>query len=355
MIRARMSEQSQTPVAFDFRAPVASAFRRKGILREETAPIALVWLVPLLYPLSLQALFGSARWAQAHDIGIPLVALTLLWACAGPLLAVLALNRMALDRFERASTRVLVVGALMAAISSSLFLLASRVSASLSLSVGLWSWYGIIALASLAALFRLPITLRSTPRLLYVHRLSALVLTVFVLAHVINQAIAFVSLPAYTAVRSVMRVASQQPVSYTVIVAAVAIQIATGAAMGLKRVRAGAVARNLQAVSGWCLAAFLLAHVFSGLLFSRPLGAPTAAASFNQFDLLATARSTEQLPFLLLGVAAFLFHLGVYARLAALAYLAEASVRRLSYAGIFVGTTVVVTIGLSLCGIHLIR
>jgi succinate dehydrogenase/fumarate reductase cytochrome b subunit len=104
-------------------------------------------------------------------------------------------------------------------------------------------------------------------------------------------------------------------------------------------------------VSGWCLAAFLLAHVFSGLIFSPP---PTAA-SFNQFDLLATARSTAQLPFLLLGVAAFLFHVGVYARLAALAYLAEASVRRLSYAAIFVGTTVVVTVGLSLCGIHLSR
>jgi succinate dehydrogenase/fumarate reductase cytochrome b subunit len=345
IIRDRVGEQSH----------VASAFRRKGILGEETALIALVWLVPILYPVSLQALFGSARWAQEHDIGIPLVALTLLWACAGPLLAVFALNRMALDRFERASTRVLVAGALMAAISSSLFLLVSRVSVSLSLSVGLWSWYGIIALASLVALFRLPNPFRSTPRFLYVHRLSALVLTVFVLAHVINQALAFVSLPAYTAMRSVMRVASQQPVSYTVIVAAVAIQIATGAAMGLKRVRAGAVARNLQAVSGWCLAAFLLAHVFSALLFNPPPAAPTAAASFNQFDLLATARSTEQLPFLLLGVAAFLFHVGVYARLAALAYLAEASVRRLSYAGIFVGTTVVVTIGLSLCGVHLIR
>jgi succinate dehydrogenase/fumarate reductase cytochrome b subunit len=151
-----------------------------------------------------------------------------------------------------------------------------------------------------------------------------------------------------------MRVASQQPVSYTVVVAAVAIQIASGAAMGLKRVRAGAVGRNLQAVSGWCLAAFLLAHVFSGLIFSVPPAA-TAAASFNQFDLLATARSTAQLPFLLLGVAAFLFHVGVYARLAALAYLAEASVRRLSYAGVFVGTTIVVTVGLALCGIHLSR
>jgi len=150
-----------------------------------------------------------------------------------------------------------------------------------------------------------------------------------------------------------MRVASDNPVLYTLVVSAVAIQIASGIGMGLKRVRAGAVARNLQAVTGWCLAAFLLTHVFSGFLFS-PLPA-TAAPAFNQFDLLASARGTAQLPYLLLGVAAFLFHVGVYARLSALTYLAEASVRRLSYAAMFVGTTVVVTVGLALCGIHLIR
>jgi succinate dehydrogenase/fumarate reductase cytochrome b subunit len=343
MIRDRLREQ---PSRFNVSRPAAQG---------ETELIALVWLVPLLYPISLQALFSSNTWAQEHLVFVPLVALALIWACAGPFLAVFAMNRMAVDRFERASTRMLVVGALMAAISSSLFLLVSRVSVSLSSNLGLWAWYCAIALASLAALFRWPNTFRSTSRFLYVHRLSALVLTVFVLAHIINQALAFISLPAYTAMRSVMRVASQQPVSYTVMVAAVAIQIASGAAMGLKRVRAGAVARNLQAVSGWCLAAFLLAHVFSALIFSPAPAATTAAASFNQFDLLATARSTAQLPFLLLGVAAFLFHVGVYARLAALAYLAEASVRRLSYAGVFVGTTVVVTVGLALCGIHLSR
>jgi succinate dehydrogenase/fumarate reductase cytochrome b subunit len=343
-IRNRVREQSRAPY-------VASAFSRKWIFRGETGFIALVWLVPLLYPVSLQALFRSGRWAQEHMVFIPLVALALIWACAGPFLAVLVLNRMAVDRFERPSTRVLVVGAVMAAISPSLFFLVSRVSVSVSFDLGLWSWYCAIVLASLAALFRWPNTFRSSPRSLYVHRLSAVVLTVFVLAHIVNQALAFVSLPAYTAMRSVMRVASQQPVSYTIMVAAVAIQIASGGAMGLKKVRAGAVARNLQAVSGWCLAAFLLAHVFSGLIFSPP----PAATSFNQFDLLATARSTAQLPFLLLGVAAFLFHVGVYARLAALAYLAEASVRRLSYAGVFVATTVVVTVGLSLCGIRLIR
>jgi succinate dehydrogenase/fumarate reductase cytochrome b subunit len=140
-----------------------------------------------------------------------------------------------------------------------------------------------------------------------------------------------------------------------VIVAAAAIQMMTGAAMGMKRVQAGAVARNLQAVSGWYLAVFLLSHVFSGFLLSPPPGLPRAAASLVPLNLLASPRAAAQLPFYLLGVAAFLFHVVVYARLAALAYFAEISVRRFSYAAATVATTIVVATGLSLCGVHLLR
>jgi succinate dehydrogenase/fumarate reductase cytochrome b subunit len=244
----------------------------------------------------------------------------------------------------RASTRVLVVGALFAAIAPSLFPLVSRLNV---------SWYAALAVSPLLAFVPWPGAPRTTAAVQSAHRISALVLTLFVLAHVVNQALAFVSVPAYAAMRSVMRVASDQPVSYVVIVAAVALQIATGVALGTRHVRAGASARNLQAVSGWCLAAFLLVHVFAPLLVAPPQAIP-GAAPFNQFDLLATPRSAAQLPFLLIGTAAFLFHLGVYARLAALAYLAEAPVRRLSYAGAVLAATVLLTIGLSLCGIHVI-
>jgi succinate dehydrogenase/fumarate reductase cytochrome b subunit len=345
MIRERLRDQS---------SPVGVS---ESVFGETWGRLALVWLVPLAYPLSLQALFRSGQWAQEHLVFIPLVAVSLLWACAGPFLAVFALNCMAADRRgQRASTRVLVAGALMAATSPALYLLVARLNVSLSLGFGLWSWYGVIALGSVVGLLPWPSALSSKARFSYVHRLSALVLTVFVLGHIINQALAFVSLPAYTAMRSVMRVASHEPAIYTLIVAAVGIQIATGVAMGLKNVRAGAVARNLQAVSGWYLAAFLLIHVFSGLLVSsQPQAATTTATAVNQLNLLANPRAAASLPFLLLGVTAFLFHVGVYARLAAMAYLAEAWVRRLSYAGAFVGTTVVVTVGLALFGIHVTR
>ena len=340
MINARLREHS---------SPLGVG---RSTLWEETGLIALVWLVSLAYPFSLQALFGSARWAQEHVVGIPLVAFTLIWACAGPFLAISALNRF--ESHSGASTRLLVFGALTAAVSPALFLFVSRVDASLSLHLGVWSWYGALAIAALATLIHWPDTSYSKEGLSFVHRMTALFLTVFVLAHVVNQALAFVSLSSYTAMRGVMRVASQQPATYALLVGAVVIQITTGAAVSMKNVRSASFARNLQTVSGWFLAAFLLVHVLSPALFSPPTAvSTTAAASANQFNLLATPRSAAQLPFLLLGVAAFLFHVGVYARLAALAYLAEASVRRLSYAGALVGTTVVVAVGLSLCGIHL--
>lgn len=336
----------------------------RALLRGSSAPasspsevgaIALVWLTALVYPFSFQALYGSGRVAQDYAAGTLLVALAALWACAGPFVATFALNRLTPGGFQRASTRLLVLGALMAAISPSAYLLVSRADTSLSLNLGLGSWAGALALSTVFAGFRWPSHSYSTARFQYVHRISALVLTVFVLGHVVNQALAFVSVPAYDAMRSVMRVASRDPVMYTVIVAAVALQMATGAAMGLRRVRPGALARNLQAVTGWYLAAFLLTHVFSAYLFTPPQVTAAVAPAASQFNLLATERGAAQLPFLLLGVAAFLFHVGIYARLTALAYLAEASVRRLSYAAMFVGTTVVVTVGLALCGIHLIR
>jgi len=100
----------------------------------EAGAIALVWLTALFYPFSFQALHGSARVAEDYAAGTLLVALTLAWACAGPLVAVLALNRLAANGLQRASSRLLVLGALMAAISPAAYLLVSRADVSLSAS-----------------------------------------------------------------------------------------------------------------------------------------------------------------------------------------------------------------------------
>ena len=312
----------------------------------EPRAIAIAWLVPLLYPWALPAFFASAQLAGEQVPAIALTVLALLWACAGPVVALAALHG-TVDRFDRVLTRLRVLGALMATVSPPLFILIARGGERLP------AWYGAIAVTAVVALVPWPNVSGATGRLQFVHRFSAAVLGLFILGHIINQSLAFVSVPSYAGMRSGMRLATQQSISYVVILAAVAIQIVTGATMALRNVRAEAVARNLQAVSGWYLAVFLFAHVFAAFFLARPAGAPPVATSLVPPYLLTSVRTTAQLPYYLLGVTAFLVHVGVYARLAALAYLAESSVRRLSYVATLAGAMVVATVGLSLCGVHI--
>jgi len=312
----------------------------------EPRAIALAWLVPVLYPWAVPAIFAGARSGEPLVRGV-LVMLALLGTCAGPAVAVLVMNG-AGDRFDRLSSRVRVLGAILATISPSLFMVVARGGQRLD-----W-WYGAIAATTLLAVLPWPSPSGSTPRLRRLHRLSSALLGVFILGHIVNQSLGFVSVPSYAAMRGVMQLVSEQSVSYVLIIAMVALQIFTGAAMGLKRVTTGVFARNLQAVSGWYLAVFLFAHVLSPYLVTDAAAAPVAQA-LTPPQLLANASGVAALPYYLLGVSAFLLHIGLYARLAALGWLAESSVRRLSYATAVVGAMVVMTVGLSLCGIHLIR
>jgi succinate dehydrogenase/fumarate reductase cytochrome b subunit len=312
----------------------------------EPRAIALAWLVPVLYPLVVPAIVAGSRSEDALARGV-LVALALLLACASPAVAVLVLRegppagRSYVDRLR-------VLGSVMATITPSLFMLVARGGRRLD-----W-WYAAIAAVALLALVPWPSPAGSTPRLKRMHRLTSVLLGLFILGHIVNQSVGFVSVPSYAAMRGVMQLASEQSVSYVLIIAMVALQIFTGAAMGLKRVTTGVFARNLQAVSGWYLAVFLFTHVISPYLARAAAAAPVAQA-LTPPHLLANASAVAALPFYLLGVSAFLLHIGLYARLAALGWLAESSVRRLSYATAVAGAMVVVTVGLSLCGIHLIR
>ena len=324
----------------------SSVLARAQAWLTEPRAIALAWLVPVLYPLVVPAIFAGSRSEDALARGV-LVVLALLLACAGPAVAVLVLRegppagRPYVDRLR-------VLGSVMATITPSLFMLVARGGRRLD-----W-WYAAIAAVALLALVPWPSPAGSTPRLKRMHRLASVLLGLFILGHIVNQSVGFVSVPSYAAMRGVMQLASEQSVSYVLIIAMVALQIFTGAAMGLKRVTTSVFARNLQAVSGWYLAVFLFTHVISPYL-ARAAAAAPAARALTPPHLLANASAVAALPYYLLGVSAFLLHIGLYARLAARGWLAESSVRRLSHATAVVGAMVVVTVGLSLCGIHLIR
>lgn len=347
-----------TPPEFIETPPLDDLWALRQMLRDRAGSrarkvsarfVALVWLVPLLYPLSLPLIVGSGRLAQTQILAAPLVVLALAWACAGPFVAAFALNRAAVD-FEWLSSRAFAGGAMVAAATPGLYLLVAR------LLPGLAWWYAALALAALASLAPWPSTPRSTRNILVVHRLSAAVITIFALTHIGNQLVGFVSESAYAAALTFLREGYHQAIVEWLLLTSAAVQIVSGATMGMKKVRPGAWTDNFQAISGWYLAMFLITHVLApGVLNPGATPAPAAVIAATQFNLLATARGAASLPFLLLGVVAFLYHVGTYARLAALAYLAEAQVRRLSYAAVFAGTSVVVTLALALCGVHLIR
>jgi len=205
----------------------------------EPRAIALAWLVPVLYPWAAPAIFAGARSGEPLVRGV-LVMLALLWACAGPAVAVLVMNG-ADDRFDRLSSRVRMLGAILATISPSLFMVVARGGRRLD-----W-WYGAIAATTILAVLPWPSPSGSTPRLRRLHRLSSALLGVFILGHIVNQSLGFVSVPSYAAMRGVMQLASEQSVSYVVIVTMVVTQILTGAAIGVEESAGG---RGCQASAG---------------------------------------------------------------------------------------------------------
>lgn len=309
----------------------------------------LVWLVPLAYPLSPSAIFYSAQLERGYTaFGIPLMVLVLMWAFAGPFVALFALKRIQGSRMNRTWHRLVVYGALAATISPALFNLTSRTGSALAM------WYVATALVAAAALLPVSEATGSTRRLRRAHRTSALLILVFAAAHVANHAFAIVNIPAHSAVLDILRVVYRQSVIELLLLAAIALQVGTGGALVWQaHVRRPSVSTSVQMLSGMYLAVFFLAHV-SAALMARPDTDTNFVWAAGESGLLASPRLTFLLPYYLLGVVALFAHVGQYLRIRLLGFMPAVSVRRLSYAGMAFGGVVVVTLGLALCGIHLV-
>jgi len=160
----------------------------------EPRAIALAWLVPVLYPLVVPAIFAGSRSEDALARGV-LVVLALLLACAGPAVAVLVLREgpPAGGPHDGGphTDRLRVLGSVMATITPSLFMLVARGGRRLD-----W-WYAAIAAAALLALVPWAAPAGSTPRLKRMHRLASVLLGLFILGHIVNQSVGFVSVPSY--------------------------------------------------------------------------------------------------------------------------------------------------------------
>ena len=176
---------------------IASAQANPQIRTVVAPQTFLVWLIPIIYPLSLSATFRSAELTRTNVLlGSGLLALSIAWSVAAPVVGWLALNYLDRGALERNRNRLMVHAALLAAVSPALFTAMRRIS-----SNQLMAWYLVIAAIALAAF--LPNSDSSSPasatKFRHIHASSAIVLAAFALAHVFNHAMAIVSLERHPA------------------------------------------------------------------------------------------------------------------------------------------------------------
>lgn len=325
-------------------------------VRTSAIPLAfLVWSIPILYPLCLSATFHSAELTRVNlALGSAFLALAIAWSVAGPVAGWLALNYLDRNGLDRSRNRLVVHGALFAAVTPALFTAMRRIS-----SNQLLVWYLLAAFTALAAF--LPASESASPaaatKFRHIHASSAIVLASFALAHVFNHSLAIVSLGMNTAVLHVLRLVYRQNVGQTILVAAVAVQVCTGLTMAWKYYLRRATAwRNLQLVSGVYLAVFLVTHLIT-IFTVRPTGVDTdfVWASHAPAGLLAGLPTVQLLSRYSLAVLAVFVHLACQARWNLSRVISESAARKTSYGVMALGGAVTVVISLAACGVHLMK
>jgi hypothetical protein len=99
---------------------VVSAQASTRVRKIAASQAFVVWFVPILYPLSLSATFRSAEFTRANvALGSGLLALAIAWSVAGPVAGLLALNYLDRNELDRGRNRLVVHGALLAAVTRS--------------------------------------------------------------------------------------------------------------------------------------------------------------------------------------------------------------------------------------------
>ena len=319
-------------------------------------PLAfIVWAIPILYPLSLPAMFRSAELTRTNvALGSGLLVLAIASSLVGPVAGWLALNYLDRNGLERSQNRLLVHGALLAAVTPPLFTAMRKIS-----SNQLVAWYVTAACVGLSAFlpYSNSVSAVSSSKFRHIHATSAIVLATFALAHVFNHSVAFISLEMNRVVLNALRLAYRENIAQAVLIAAVAVQVITGLAMVWKYyLRRATPLRNLQLVSGLYLAVFLVTHLIT-VFTTRRSGIDTdfVWASHVPGGLLASFSSVSLLPRYSLAVLAVFVHLACQARWNLSRLISQSAARAVSYSVMGLGLATTVVVALAACGVHLVK
>jgi hypothetical protein len=319
-------------------------------------PLAfIIWAIPILYPLSLPAIFRSAELTRTSlALGSSFLALAIASSVVGPVAGWVALNWLDRNGLDRNRNRLLVHGALLAAVAPPLFTAMRKIT-----SNQLAAWYFMAACVALAAFFPSPnsVTAASSTSFRHVHASSAIVLATFALAHVFNHSVAIISLEMNKAVLSALRLVYRQDIAQTVLIAAVAVQVLTGLTMVWKYyLRRATPLRNLQLVSGLYLAVFLVTHLIT-VFTTRRSGIDTdfVWASHAPGGLLSSLSSVSLLPRYSLAVLAVFVHLACQARWNLSRLISQSAARSVSYSVMGLGLATTVVVALAASGVHLMK
>jgi hypothetical protein len=334
---------------------VASTPASTRVAMVATPLTVIIWAIPILYPLSLPAMFRSMELTRANvALGSGFLALAIASSLVGPLAGWLALNYLDRNGLERSQNRLLVHGALLAAVTPPLFTAMRKIS-----SNQLVAWYVTAACVGLAAFlpYSSSVSAVSSSKFRQTHATSAIVLATFALAHVVNHSVAIVSLEMNRVVLNALRLVYRENIAQAVLIAAVAVQVITGLTMVWKYyLRRATPLRNLQLVSGLYLAVFLVTHLIT-VFTTRRSGIDTdfVWASHAPGGLLASFSSVSLLPRYSLAVLAVFVHLACQARWNLSRLMSQSAARTASYSVMALGAATTLIVALAACGVHLMK
>jgi hypothetical protein len=320
---------------------------------------ATLWVALFTYPLVPGLFYRSHNLSSVSPVlAVIGFLLSYGWAVTGPVMAWFLLSEADRVRLNRAEHPQVVREAILAAIGAPFFVFTGAALVWVHMArFQIAIWY--VLLAAVAAARWLPATQAvpsARPVIERVHRISAVILLAFGIAHIANHTAALDNLSAHVTVQNFLRtVYRQTPLEILLVIAALS-QVWTGSRLVSRaRWQQGTGLRNLQVLAGSFLGMFFISHLSGVFISGRMLGhvdTTFAWATGGPSGLLTNARSPQFVPYYSLAVLAFFLHAACAGRWGLAPTLGKSAALKFCYGVIALGTVVTLLLLLPMSGIR---